>query len=297
MEAGGSKSDGAKGMLTFFVIWACRGSLRLTDSHSPPPPPLQLPNLYTYEMFMDTFQEKHPELLQSAAVLIHSHLIEHLYYPLEFMQGIARSLSAGMVMAFSVPNMYEMVKRDFAYIHTEHTVFLRPEHTEWLMQAAGFKLLKRQLYGIHSIFYAFERTADSIDAPIPGLEPPPNFYAEHKALFGRWESQLKSDVDIANRMLEGHKNGPTYIFSAHVFTQYMVAAGLREDLLTAILDNDPLKQGTRLIGSSLVVLSPQILERLPAAFVILRAGPYSNEIKQQLLMINPGVNILCFHCN
>jgi hypothetical protein len=247
-------------------------------------------------MFMDRFQNTHEDLLKSATMLIHSHLIEHLYNPLEFMQGIAKSLSAGMVMAFSVPNIYAMVKRDFAYIHTEHTIFLRPEHIEWIMTASGFKLIKKENYEIHSLFYAYARTADSLEGGVPGLQKPPNFYAEHKTLFTNWVNALKRDVEISNQMLDQNKHLPTYIFSAHVFTQYMVVAGLREDLLTAILDNDPAKQGTRLLGSRLLVLSPESIKGLPNVFVIVRAGPYSNEIKKQIISLNPSANVLCFHC-
>jgi hypothetical protein len=63
---------------------------------------------------------------------------------------------------------------------------------------------------------------------------------------------------------------------------------LREDLIAGILDNDSNKQGKRLYGSQLEVFNPEIIGDVDAPVIILRAGAYNSEIKEQILStINP----------
>jgi hypothetical protein len=49
------------------------------------------------------------------------------------------------------------------------------------------------------------------------------------------------------------------------------------------LDNDPQKQGKRLYGTSLKINSPKILAGLEEPKVILKAGVYNDEIKEDIL--------------
>ena len=82
---------------------------------------------------------------------------------------------------------------------------------------------------------------------------------------------------------------PVYLFGAHVFSQYLFAFGLETERIAAVLDNAETKQGKRLYGTDLSVLSPKILARCPdEPVVILRAGVYNEEIKRDILdNINP----------
>jgi hypothetical protein len=77
--------------------------------------------------------------------------------------------------------------------------------------------------------------------------------------------------------------GPVYLFGAHVFAQFLIQMGLDLTLIVSIIDNDKNKQGKRLYGSNLMVESPAILSDTDNPIVILKAGVYNEEIKDDIL--------------
>jgi hypothetical protein len=68
-----------------------------------------------------------------------------------------------------------------------------------------------------------------------------------------------------------------------VFAQYLLAMGLNAEKIVCLLDNDTKKQGKRLYGTNLNVLSPRVLSDVDRPIVILKAGVYSEEIKSDIL--------------
>ena len=80
------------------------------------------------------------------------------------------------------------------------------------------------------------------------------------------------------------------MFGAHVFAQYLIEFGLDLNNIVCLLDNDKNKQGKRLYGTSLRVDSPKILKDIESPVVILKAGVYNKEIKDDIIKnINPNV--------
>jgi hypothetical protein len=80
------------------------------------------------------------------------------------------------------------------------------------------------------------------------------------------------------------------MFGAHVFSQYLISFGLNTSKIVCLLDNDLKKENKRLYGTSLISKSPKILKDAPESLVILRAGVYNEEIKNDILNnINPNI--------
>ena len=92
----------------------------------------------------------------------------------------------------------------------------------------------------------------------------------------------KNEVDTLNKNIELSEN-PIYIFGAHIFTTYLIAFGLNISKVKSILDNSKTKQGKRLYGTNIIVHSPEILRNEKTPILILKAGIYNNEIKNQIL--------------
>ena len=85
-----------------------------------------------------------------------------------------------------------------------------------------------------------------------------------------------------NKELEKHIKSDIFIFGAHIFTQFLLNFGLKTNFIN-VLDNDINKQGEFLYGTNLVVKSPKILSEYKNPVVVLRAGQFNNEIKQDIL--------------
>ena len=84
-----------------------------------------------------------------------------------------------------------------------------------------------------------------------------------------------------------------FIFGGHIFTQFLLTAGLSDKSIINILDNDKNKQNKRLYGTNLIVKNPKILTNFNKPLVILKAGQYTEEIKSDILNnINPKTRFI-----
>jgi hypothetical protein len=72
----------------------------------------------------------------------------------------------------------------------------------------------------------------------------------------------------------------------------MIFNGLNKKKIVGILDNDKLKIGKYLYGTNFKIFEPSILKNIKNSCVILRAGSYNEEIKKQILLINPNIKII-----
>ena len=129
----------------------------------------------------------------------------------------------------------------------------------------------------HSVFFCAKKVKDSIEEiAIPG-----EFYIKNKKLFEDYISYHKGLIEELNKI-----EGNVYLFGAHIFSQYLLQFGLDGSKIVNILDNDPNKQEKRLYGTNLIVKSPEVLKNVEEGTVILKAGMYNSEIKEQISKIN-----------
>lgn len=210
--------------------------------------------------------------------VVHSHVFEHIYHPGQFCADIGRELKEGELVIFSVPNMGEMLRRSYTNcLNFEHTYLLREEYVDSLMKRSGFALVTKEYFcEDHSIFFCYRRQADlDLSAEIP------NLYAQNRQLFHSYLELHRKSVESINLEL-GATRSRAFLFGAHVFAQYLFAFGLRQELFDSILDNDERKWGGRLSGSNLVVKSPEVLANQDKPIVVLKAGVYNDEIREQI---------------
>ena len=221
--------------------------------------------------------------------VVHSHAFEHIYEPDQFMHHLSQFMDAGKHLVFSLPNMQVMLERKYTNcINFEHTVFLTEPYVEYLLAKHGFKLLAKEYFmEDHSIFYAAVRD--------PSVEPialPPGLYEKNKKLYLDYVNYHNELIGELNQKIK-NSGQPVYLFGAHVFAQYLIAFGLDTSRIISLLDNDPKKQGKRLYGTSLTVQSPKVLRDVKNPIVILKAGVYNQEIKDDILgNINSAVTFL-----
>lgn len=219
--------------------------------------------------------------------VVHSHVFEHIYEPSQFMQHLSGFMAKGQHLIFSLPNLQVMLEKKYNNcINFEHTVFLTEPYIEYLLAQNGFRLLKKEYFmDDHSIFYATIR--DESVEPIP-LEA--GLYDKNKQLYQDYVAYHEALIKELNQKIEASTQ-PVYLFGAHVFAQYLIAFGLDTSKIVSILDNDPNKQGKRLYGTNLMVQSPSVLRDVASPAVILKAGVYNQEIKEDILgNINPAVS-------
>ena len=217
--------------------------------------------------------------------IIHSHVLEHVYNPDEFMNHKSSFMNDGDLLIFTLPNIQVMLENNYTNcINFEHTIYFTEPYIEYFLNKNNFEIIEKQYFKKdHSIFYC----AKKINKVITSL--PDGLYEKNKTTFQTYINNHLEDVNKINKIIN-NTNLPVYLFGAHVFSQYLISFGLNTSKITCLLDNDTKKENKRLYGTSLISKNPKILKDISKALVILRAGIYNDEIKKDILEnINPNI--------
>ncbi|TPV95178.1 MAG: methyltransferase domain-containing protein [Myxococcales bacterium FL481] len=219
--------------------------------------------------------------------VVHSHVMEHWYDPIQTLGRISRLLPVSGRMVFSIPPMKAMLEAKHTNcLNFEHSYYLSEAAAEAVVDACGFAILAKEHFDPVGIFYACEKRGEGARRPVF------DHLDENRSLFDAFLGHHRALVDQLQARLESH-DGPAYIFGAHIFTQYLLAFGLREDRFEAVLDNGPGKIGKRLYGTRLWTQSPKVLAGQDNAMVVLKAGAYDSEIRTDIHEnINPNVTFI-----
>jgi hypothetical protein len=221
--------------------------------------------------------------------IVHSHLLEHVYNPDEFMDHKSSFMKDGDLLLFTLPNMQVMLENNYTNcINFEHTLYLIEPYIEYFLNKYNFEIIEKQYFRKdHSIFYCAKKTLNNITNKLPT-----NLYEINKYTFEKYINHHIDDVNKINDVINKTEM-PVYLFGAHVFSQYLILFGLNTSNIICLLDNDTRKEDKRLYGTSLISKSPKILKDIPQALVILRAGAYNEEVKNDILNnINPNIKFI-----
>lgn len=226
---------------------------------------------------------------QPVDAVVHSHVFEHVYEPDQFMRHLSGYMEAGKHLIFSLPNMQRMLEKKYTNcINFEHTVFLTEPYIEFLLAKHGFLVIDKAYFlEDHSIFYTAVR-----DPAVTPVALRPDLYERNRQIYKEYVDYHENLIRELNQKVQ-ETNAPVYIFGAHIFSQYLIVNGLATSKIVNILDNDANKQDRRLCGTNLVVQSPKVLLDVANPIVILKAGIYNEEIKEDILAnINAKVTFL-----
>ena len=237
--------------------------------------PAPVPNHKLHAKLITGFFTKDTEVDDLVDMIVHSHVLEHIYNPIEFFTSLQR-LAIGTRMCFSIPNLELHIREKYTNaLSFEHTYFCTEEFVEYWLAKYGFKLMCKHYHNDHSIFYSAYR--DETDRL-----PVPNSYNKNKQLFQEFIDYYKTAINEINKIANDWQ-GPVYLFGGHIFSQFLLCAGVDESLINCILDNSHLKQNRRLYGTNLMIQNPSILKDIDNPLVILKVGSYTEEIKKDIV--------------
>ena len=232
------------------------------------------------------YVENQYQLIIEADVIVHSHLVEHLYEPTKFIRNINENSRENTLMYISFPNIEQLIKTGGTNsLNFEHTYYLHPVQIESILEKNAFKVEEFVKFESHSFFLKCRKiNKEQKLTKIPNIS---HLIQE----FDNMYDHLQALVNRCNNMKFG-KNENVYLFGAHVFSQTLIELGLNIENVRGVIDNSSSKQGERLYGTTLKVYSPNVLANERNATVILKASHYQEEIKNQLVEINPDVRII-----
>jgi hypothetical protein len=233
---------------------------------------------------INKFFDKQFKIEKKINTIIHSHLLEHLYTPLETLRNMHNILEDDGNMFVSVPNMeYYSKITPFLNIHFEHTYFLNEINSNYIFTVNNFKIITKEYFMNHSIFYHLkkEKTASLSTDTVS------DYNIKFLNVFYEKINYFKNLVEEINRNIENKIN--VFLFGCHTNTQLLLYMKLNVSNIKYILDNDESKQDKYFYGSTLICKSPNIIEKLKNPIVICHIGAYTDEVKVQLKSINSSV--------
>lgn len=229
---------------------------------------------------IEGYFEKH-DFNNQYDTIVHSHVFEHIYDPIPFLNKVYSLLRPNGLHYISIPNMKHWL--DNGYTNTlffEHTFYVDEYVIEYLLDQTGFEIIDKKVSD-HSIFIRSKKTNTFSKKVID--------FSYIKNLFNKFMINTKKDTENIKTELGDSK---FYIFGGHIFSQMLFNLGLDQRNVICILDNDPHKHYKRLYGTYCLIKPTSVLQNDKQPIVVLRGGAYSNEIKKSILTINPNAIIL-----
>lgn len=222
----------------------------------------------------------------NVGVIIHTHLIEHLYNPTDELSDMGSIMKEGSYMMFAAPSVDKMLEDNFTNgFNFEHTYMLSQKMVKNMLSSSGFEIVDTKKFSPYVTFYVARKNS-RIKKEVA------HSYHNQPEIISNFINYHISEVQRIKEHIDTEKEN-TFIFGAHIFTQYLLGFGLDENLFINVLDNDPKKIGNRLYGTQLNVKSPKILKDFEEPVVVLKAAMYTEEIKKDILEnINPNVRFI-----
>ena len=235
------------------------------------------------------FFEDNSEKVLGFDSIIHSHVLEHLYEPIKFMNKLNENMKESSNIHMSIPNINALLlKFGSNALNFEHTYFLTLENLSFIASKTGFEIINVENYIDHSFFVTLKK-AEKNQTQIEELKVANEISVKNFDYL--WDG-LGEFVDRAKSRVNNKSGVLTYIFGAHVFSQSLFHLGLSQCDIEGVLDNATMKIGKRLYGTPYEVFHPEVIRNLSEVRVILKAASYQSEIKKQLMGLNGNVEII-----
>ena len=174
--------------------------------------------------------------------------------------------------------------KNISIIHHEHTYYIGDKTIISLFSNFGYSCIKSYKFNKHSIFYQF--VFNDIVSPLP-LYNAITYINTIEDIYIHYKSLLETiHIDKPCFICPAGYYGQMIYYYLQRFTPY----------IKGFIDNDPLKHGKRVYGTPLYIFSPEVLTKNKdeAVYIILYAGPYTNEIKTQFSSIHPSIVCIPF---
>lgn len=219
--------------------------------------------------------------------VVHSQVFEHAYNPLEFLSNISKFLKIWQKHILAFPDIEYLLKNKFTtWIHFEHTFMLTDVIAEYFLSRSDFKVIDKYYYANNNnYFYTTSKVSSDQELIVFDSK-----YIEYKRIFQDFIAYHDDLISKFNRKIEEF-DWEIYLFWAHIFSQYLIWFGLNTEKIINIIDNSDLKNWKRLYWTTLKVLKPDVIMWKRKVAVILKASIYQEEIRKQLIDLNPDVVI------
>ena len=169
---------------------------------------------------IDEYFSEKTKLTYSPDIVIHSHVLEHVWNPVEFIQVIKKTKCK--YHCFIVPNLQVTFEKKYTNSQNfEHNFFIIEHYIDIILHNNNFEIIDKEYYLDHSIIYITKYNEEPV-IPISF----PNLYDKNKNLVLDFKEYHEKIVSSFNNKIEKY-DGEIYLFGGHIFSQFLIMFGLK----------------------------------------------------------------------
>uniref|UniRef100_A0A6M3J7T1 Methyltransferase n=1 Tax=viral metagenome TaxID=1070528 RepID=A0A6M3J7T1_9ZZZZ len=220
--------------------------------------------------------------IQNADIVVHSHVLEHMRSPIEFL------ISIDTPQIFSIPNFDEGMRiGNPSMLNFEHETALNANVLEDLVDRSGYSITSSE-YSNFSLFYEIQKTDRLVDIRSYTFD----YNRSLDILLSYRSSLVIQAIIIGNNVKRNRKKyGLVFFFGAHIFYTILQSCGMNTEF-DGIIDNSTIKIGKRLYGTDHIVNNPNIIKDFDKVMVVVPSVPYRSEMIAQIKSLNPKAYIV-----
>ena len=231
-----------------------------------------------------------------ADLLVANNVLAHMPDIVDFVTGCRRLLASDGVASFEFHHLVELVSRtQFDTIYHEHFSYLSLTSVEAVFETAGLKVFDVKQLSTHGgSLRVYAQRAESTRFGIcesvhrlRGQEGPlgvasPSFYTD----FQERSNCIKDD--LMEFLIDAKRKGQRVVgYGASAKGNTLLNyAGVRTDLISYVVDNNPAKQGRYLPGSRIPIVDEQRIVDDPPDLVLVLSWNIREEIARRLESLN-----------
>ena len=213
--------------------------------------------------------------------IIMSHVFEHLYKPRDFVKKISESDVRNVFI--SIPDMENLINKnnDINNLNIYHTYYIDTNFIKYIFNCYGYELKDIYNFENNSVFYYFVKNINQNN----NLE-----YKNVKLLdnIKFFYMKMKNNIII---------NEPFYICPSGNYGKfiYNYLNEQTKNNLLGFLDSCVYKIGKRLEGTNKYIYKKEKIMNYDKINILLVAGKYNDEIKDELINYNKNINLIYPH--
>jgi len=230
------------------------------------------------------------EELEPADLVVANNVLAHVPDINDFVAGIARLLKPAGRASIEFPHLLRLLEgNQFDTIYHEHYSYLSLRAVQRIAAAAGLEVVEVEELGTHGgslrVWLAHQGAAEVTSTVDAVLAAEATACLESLEAYAGFQQRAEAAKHgLLEFLLQAKRQGRRVLGygAAAKGNTLLNYAGIRADLLPAIADRAPSKQGKLLPGSHIPVISPeQLAARNPDALLVL---PWNliDELRQQL---------------
>lgn len=208
--------------------------------------------------------------------LILSHVFEHLYNPIKFLENVRKYGVKTLYIA--IPNFDRLLEeRSIILLHSQHTFFCGKQYIDYLFSKYGYFNAQTFVYdgAFNSYMLKYE-----IGKDIPLILPD----IDRSAILDLYVGKMDA-LRTKNIIEKG------YLMPSGIYGQFNYYHISNKSQILGFLDNNEARHGQRLYGTDKYVFLPQTVD-LSCSIIYLCDCPYKEEIMTGLINSNKDLKII-----